>query len=455
MTVLTPVIPSFGTPQKIAVIGSGISGASAAWALSRCHDVTLFEAGKRFGGHTATVDIDYDGTSVSVDTGFIVYNTLNYPLLTKLFETLEVETAASDMSFALSLDDGALEWSGNSLNTVFGQRRNLVSPRFIAMLRDVLRFNRTCVADRDAGACDGLTIGEYIEKRGFGTVFRDNYLIPMSAAIWSTPRAKMLDFPARTFIDFFANHRLINQDRPLWRTVKGGSRNYLAKLLAAPGLKKHVAAPVEAVLRDDDGVIVTARGREPEHFAQVVIATHSDQALEMLIDADEQERRILGAVAYGGNDVVLHRDPSLMPKTRRCWASWNALRTSAEGDENTISLTYWMNSLQGIDPKRPLFVTMNPPRDPKPGTVFGSWSFEHPLFDLGAIDAQKQLPKIQGKRHTWFAGAWTKYGFHEDGLRSGLDAARALKSPAIFDAAYARELAEQAAIAAAARLAAE
>jgi uncharacterized protein len=455
MTYISPILPDTGHPQKIAVIGSGISGASAAWALSRRHDVTLFESESRFGGHTATVDIEYDGTPVSVDTGFIVYNTLNYPLLTKLFETLGVETKSSDMSFALSLDGGALEWSGDSLNTVFGQRRNLVSPSFLAMLKDVLRFNRICVADRDAGECDGLTIGDYITKRGFSAVFRDNYLIPMSAAIWSTPRIKMLDFPARTFIDFFANHRLINQDRPLWRTVAGGSRNYLAKLLAVPGLKRHVATPVEVVMRDEAGAIVTAHGRAPEQFAQVVIATHSDQALKMLIDADDRERSILGAVGYGPNHVVLHRDVSLMPKTRRCWASWNALRSSENGDENTVALTYWMNRLQGIDASKPLFVTLNPPREPAKGTKFGEWSFEHPLFDLGAIEAQKQLPTIQGKRHTWFAGAWTKYGFHEDGLRSGLDVARALKSPAVFDPAYADEIKLEAAAAAAARLAAE
>jgi hypothetical protein len=420
-------------PQKIAVIGSGISGASAAWALSRNHDVTLFEAGSRFGGHTATVDIDYLGMPVSVDTGFIVYNTLNYPLLTKLFAHLGVETIDSDMSFALSLDDGRLEWNGNSLSTVFAQRRNLVSPSFLWMLREVLRFNRICTTDRDNGFCDGLTIGEYLEKRGFGANFRDNYLIPMSAAIWSTPRVRMLGFPARTFIDFFANHRLINHDRPLWRTVKGGAKHYLDRLLAAPGLKKLANAPVQAVLRDEAGVTVTAEGRAPERFAHVVIATHSDQARAMLLDASETEKSVLEAVAYGPNRVVLHRDASLMPRNRRAWAAWNAMRSSEPGDEARISLTYWMNTLQSIDKTMPLFVSLNPHKEPKAGTVFGEWSFEHPLFDMGAIAAQQRLPRIQGVRRTWFAGAWTGYGFHEDGLRSGLDVARALNSPALFD----------------------
>ncbi len=433
MNALTPFAIDSGKPQKIAVIGSGISGSSAAWALSQAHDVTLFEADARFGGHTATVDIDYDGMPISVDTGFIVYNTLNYPLLTKLFAELGVETLDSDMSFSLSLDDGKLEWSGDSLSTVFAQRKNLVSPSFLWMLKDVLRFNSGCIVDRASGYCDAITIGEYLIKRKYSDVFRDNYLIPMSAAIWSTPRIKMLDFPARTFIDFFANHRLINQDRPQWRTVEGGSRNYLAKLLGKLGDKALLNAPVKAIKRGDSGVIITVEGRTPEHFDQVVIAAHSDQALKMLADADANERAMLGAVAYGSNRVVLHRDETLMPKNKKCWTSWNALRSSKDGDEKTISLTYWMNRLQSIDRAKPLFVSLNPIHEPKAELTFGEWAFEHPLFDLGAIDAQNNLSKIQGVKRTWFAGAWTKYGFHEDGLRSGLDVARALNSPAPFD----------------------
>lgn len=423
-----------GPRQKIAVIGSGISGASAAWALAQRHDVTVFEAASRFGGHTATVQIDYDGTPISVDTGFIVYNTLNYPLLTQLFAHLGVETSASDMSFSLSLDGGRLEWNGNSLGSVFAQRRNLLSPSFLWMLREVLRFNRQCIADRASGYCDGLTIGDYLQKRRFAASFRDNYLIPMSAAIWSTPRAKMLDFPARTFIDFFANHRLINHDRPQWRTVAGGSVNYLNVLMAALRGKAHVNAPVTNITRDAAGVAVTVAGRAPERFDHVVIASHADQALGMLGDADANERSLLGAFAFAQNRVVLHRDPGLMPVNRRAWASWNALRTSDAGNEQTVSLTYWMNLLQNIDPAKPLFVSLNPIHEPKPGTVFGEWAFEHPLFDAAAIDAQERLGSIQGHRRTWFAGAWTKYGFHEDGLRSGLAVARALGSPAPFDA---------------------
>ncbi|MCU0830493.1 MAG: FAD-dependent oxidoreductase, partial [Rhizobiaceae bacterium] len=335
---------------------------------------------------------------------------------------------------------GRLEWNGNSLSTVFAQRKNLVSPSFLWMLREVLRFNRICVADRDAGFCDELTIGEYMEARAFGPLFRDNYLIPMSAAIWSTPRAKMLDFPARTFIDFFANHRLINHDRPLWRTVKGGSKNYLGKLLSALDGRTHLNAPVRAILRDAEGVTVTAEGRAPERFDHVVLASHSDQALAMLLDADTHEREILGAVKYGPNRVVLHRDPTLMPVNRRAWASWNAMRSSEPGDEQRISLTYWMNKLQSIDRRMPLFVSLNPHKEPAGGTVFGEWSFEHPLFDKAAVEAQGKLARIQGARRTWFAGAWTGYGFHEDGLRSGLAVARALNSPALFDDAFEAKL---------------
>jgi uncharacterized protein len=433
MNIISDISRNHPQPQRIAVVGSGISGASCAWALSRVHDVTLYEAAPRFGGHTATVDIVYDGTPVAVDTGFIVYNTLNYPLLTQLFAHLGVETLESDMSFALSLDNGLLEWNGNSLATVFAQRKNLFSPSFLWMLREVLRFNSQCVKDRDANYCNDMTIGEYLVQRKFTANFRDNYLIPMSAAIWSTPRVKMLDFPARTFIDFFANHRLINQDRPLWRTVKGGSKTYLEKLLAPLEGKAHLGCPVEAVMRDKEGVTICAKGRQPERFDHVVIATHTDQARAMLLDADDAEASVLASVAYAPNRVVLHRDASLMPKNKRAWASWNVLRSSEPGDEQRISLTYWMNKLQSIDPKLPLFVSLNPSHEPAEGMAFGEWMFDHPLFDQAAIAAQKRLHKVQGVRRTWFAGAWSGYGFHEDGLRSGLAIARALHSPAAFD----------------------
>ena len=425
--------------QKIAVIGSGISGASVAWALNHKHDVTLFESEKRFGGHTATVNIDYNGTPIAVDTGFIVYNTLNYPLLTKMFEYLGVETSASNMSFALSLDGGALEWSGDSLDTIFTQRKNIASPKFLWMLREILRFNRICIEDRNTGYAKDMTIGTYLEARKFSRSFKENYLIPMSAAIWSTPRVKMLDFPAKTFIDFFDNHRLISRNRPNWRTVTGGSQSYLDKLLEPLAGKTRLGTPVKAILRGKHSVTVTAEGCEPETFDHVVIATHTDQARAFVMDQSTAERTILSSVKYQPNRVILHRDAGLMPQNQKCWASWNYLRASNEGDNSEMSLTYWMNRLQGIDKKHPLFVSLNPQTEPKDGTVFGEWSYSHPVFDQAAIHAQTLLRKTNGSNRTWYAGAWTGYGFHEDGLRSGLDIAAQFHATAPFDD-YSRQL---------------
>ncbi len=423
MTVVPIARPTSGR-RKIAVIGSGISGSSAAWALRDIADVTLFEAEARAGGHTATVDIDYGGKPISVDTGFIVYNELNYPDLTNLFAHVGVPTHASDMGFSLSLDDGRLEWSGQNFATLFAQKRNAVSPSFLWMLREVLRFNKLCVADRDAGRLAGLTIGGYLEKRRFSSTFRDNYLVPMAAAIWSTPRVEMLSFPAATFVTFFENHRLIHSDRPVWRTVTGGARTYLDMLLAPLGERVRLGAPVETILRDGFGVSVKTVGAEAERFDDVIVAAHSDQALRLLGDASQLERSVLSAVRYRDNRVVLHRDPRLMPKRKKVWSAWNYMRRS--GGESDVSVSYWMNCLQGIDAACPLFVSLNPTVEPRRELVFGEWSYAHPQFDAAALSAQMRLGEIQGSRNTWFAGAWTGYGFHEDGLRSGLDAAEAL-----------------------------
>jgi uncharacterized protein len=412
--------------KKIAVIGSGISGASAAWALNRVHDVTLFEADVRPGGHTATVDIDYDGTPISVDTGFIVYNELNYPLLTALFRHLDVKTHVSEMSFALSLDDGRLEWSGQSYGALFAQRRNLVSPGFYWMLREVLRFNKQCLIDRANHLLNGKTIGEYIEWRGFSARFRDDYLVPMGAAIWSTPRAAMLDFPAFAFVDFFDNHRLIYQDRPQWRTVTGGSKNYLGMLLAPLGGRVRLGEAAVEARREHGKVMLRLSSGRAETFDYAVFAGHSDQTLAMLADASDDERDILSAVKFRPNRVVLHKDPAFMPKRRAAWSAWNYLRSSRPGGEPEITMTYWMNRLQGIDATKPLFISLNPEREPAPGSVFGEWTYDHPQFDAAALAAQRRLSFIQGRWNCHFAGAWNGYGFHEDGLRSGLEAAAAL-----------------------------
>lgn len=411
--------------KKIAVVGSGISGAAAAWALNSTADVTMFEADHRPGGHTATVDIDYLGHNVSVDTGFIVYNELNYPDLSALFRHLGVATHESDMGFSLSLDDGRLEWSGSTFRSLFAQKRNAVSPSFLWMLKEILRFNRQCTVDRDSGYLGHFSIGEYLHRRNFSSAFRDNYLIPMAAAIWSTPRAEMLDYPAASFITFFENHRLIHHERPKWRTVTGGSRNYLDKLLAPLAGRIRLSCPVRTIVRDAFGVTVWGAGRQPERFDHVIIAAHSDQALAMLGDATSVEQKVLSAIRYRPNRVVLHRDPRLMPKRRAAWAAWNYLRSSSHGDTE-VCVTYWMNRLQGIDEKLPLFVSLNPMIEPREELVFGEWNFDHPQFDARAHSAQARLDEIQNVRGASFAGAWTCHGFHEDGLRSGLDAAVSL-----------------------------
>jgi predicted NAD/FAD-binding protein len=424
MTVAVVKLASSG--RRVAVIGSGISGAAAAWALHPTAEVTLFEAERRPGGHTATVEVDYDGRTVAVDTGFIVYNELNYPELTKLFALLGVATHVSDMGFSLSLDGGRLEWSGSSYRTIFAQKRNFFSPSFLWMLREILRFNRQCLEDRAAGELAHRSIGDYLRHRKFSDAFRDNYLMPMAAAIWSTPRIKMLDYPAAAFVSFFDNHRLVHNERPMWRTVTGGSKRYLERLLAPIGGNLRLGAPVSSIVRDALGVSVWSAHGGAERFDDVVIGAHSDQALAMLGDPSPAEQRILGAIPYRPNRVVLHRDPRPMPKRRAAWSAWNYLRSGRDADENVVCVTYWMNRLQGIDDDRPIFVSLNPAVEPRAELTFGEWSFAHPQFDAHALAAQSRLHEIQGARRTWFAGAWTRHGFHEDGLRSGLDAACAL-----------------------------
>ena len=412
--------------RKVAVVGSGVSGAAAAWALNGVADVTLFEAEPRPGGHTATVEVDYDGRRIAVDTGFIVYNELNYPELTRLFALLDIATHESNMGFSLSLDGGRLEWAGASCRTIFAQKRNFFSPSFLWMLREILRFNRQCIEDRDAGELGRLSIGEYLRRRRFSDGFRDNYLIPMAAAIWSTPRIRMLDYPAAAFVSFFDNHRLVHRQRPCWKTVTGGSHRYLEKLLAPLGARLRLASPVRSILRDALGVTIRAGEARPERFDAVILAAHSDQTLAMLDDATSLEKSLLGAIHYRPNRVVLHRDVRLMPKRRAAWSAWNYLRRGTEADENMVCVTYWMNRLQGIDAECPIFVSVNPIVEPREELTFGEWSFAHPQFDAAALAAQARLGEIQGVRNSWFVGAWTGYGFHEDGLRSGLDAAIAL-----------------------------
>ena len=419
--------------MRVAVIGTGIAGNAAAWSLSKRYAVTVYDREARIGGHSHTVAIDYDGVPVAVDIGFIVYNELNYPDLTALFAHLGVETIESCMSFAVTADTGRFEWKGGGSNWLetfsglFAQPRNLLSPSYLRMLRDVLAFNEQSTKDYAAGKLAGLTLGDYFRRNNFAPRLLTDYLAPMGAAIWSAPASEILDFPAENFIAFFSNHRLLQYDRPVWRTVKGGSQRYVEKLTAAFRDQIKPGCAVTAIARTPHGVLVHDSLGNTDIYDHVIVASHSDQALAMLSDADDHERSILGAIGYSSNKVYLHRDPRLMPKRKRAWASWNFLRWPRKGSvDNDVSVTYWMNPLQGIDADKPLFVSLNPPFEPDPALTFGTYLFEHPQYNAAAFAAQNRLGEIQGKRRTWFCGAWTGYGFHEDGLRSGLAVAEAL-----------------------------
>ena len=406
--------------MRIAVIGSGVSGLGAAYALKDSAEVVLYERDTRLGGHARTVTIDYDGAATDVDTGFIVYNERNYPNLVGLFEALAIESLETDMSFAFA--GRGLEWSSNFPAGVFAQKRNLASPRFLRMLADIARFNRMAPADLRDGKLENLTLGGYLNQLGLSAEFRDNYLLPMGAAIWSTSERGVAETPAESFIGFFANHNLLQMAQPKWRTVSGGSRAYVDRIAALLGSRVRNSAGVAHIRRGQQGVEVTDVHGQTERFDQVILACHSNQALRLLEDADAEERAFLGAVRYGPNRAYLHRDPRLMPKRRAAWGSWNALCGQGGG----ATLTYWMNSLQKIDPGRPLFVSLNPETPPDPALTFEVFDCEHPQFDTTALAAQRRIGRIQGRGGVWYAGAWLGHGFHEDGLTAGLRAGLAL-----------------------------
>jgi predicted NAD/FAD-binding protein len=407
--------------MKIAIIGSGISGNVAAHILSKSHDVTIYEKRDRAGGHSATKDIDYtsNGDWMSVDTGFIVYNELNYPGLINLFKELKVETEASNMSFGFSANRGTFEWSGQSIASVFAQKRNWINPLFWLMLRDIFKFNRLAKQDHEADALGDESLGHWLKRNRLSRIFINRYLLPMGAAIWSTPADEILNFPAASFLQFFYNHRLINKDRPQWRTVKGGSREYVEKITAGYRNCLRLSAEVTAIKRHAHGVDVTANG-ETETYDQIVLAAHSDQSLAMLSDASDSEQHILSAIRYLPNDVYLHRDTRLMPKRTSVWSAWNYISQNKNGRDPIMAVSYWMNRLQNIDYSKPVFVTLNPPVPPAQEMTFGHYVYDHPQFDGAALKAQKRLPSIQGVNRTWYCGAWCGYGFHEDGLQSAL-----------------------------------
>ncbi len=410
--------------RKIAVIGAGISGLGAAWLLSRAHDVVLFEAAGRLGGHARTIVASSGGREVPVDTGFIVFNKVNYPNLCRLFDKLDVPVRESDMSFAVSVDGGAIEYGCGSVRAALAQPANAAKPDFWRMLRDIAVFNRTALAESDGDP--GLTLGGLIRRRRLGLWFQRYYLLPMSGAIWSTPRARMLDFPAAVLARFFANHGLLSfTGQHRWWTVEGGARNYVSRVAASMDAEVRLRAPVEAVTRGPDGVRVKAAGQEAEQFDRVVFACHADTALAVLKDAGPEERRILGQVPFRRNRIVLHTDDRLMPRRRACWSSWVYLAKS-QPDEEQASVSYWMNSLQGLPPETPLFATLNPAMRIDESRILDEHHFEHPQYDFGTIAAQAELPSIQGQSGTWYCGAWTGTGFHEDGLASAVAVARHL-----------------------------
>ena len=440
-------------PPKIAIIGSGISGLAAAHALCGRAEITLFEAGAYFGGHTNTVNVTLPApggvVTHGIDTGFLVFNERTYPKLIKLLADLKVETAKSDMSFSVKATRGgttnaagtgrSLEWSGSSLNSVFAQRRNLVSWRFVRMLRDVLRFNTLATRLAASGQDAELTqpLGEFLDQHGFSAEFRDWYFLPMIGCIWSCPIDQMLLFPVATMVRFCHNHGLLQvSDRPQWWTVKGGARQYVEKITARIA-DKRLNTPVRRVKRDGIGVRVLTDGRS-ERFDKVVLATHSDQALALLSDASALESATLGAIRYHANRAVLHTDASVLPTRKLAWAAWNYERgqamtsaqianLSAQKSQSTqVCLHYLINKLQPIPFTQPVVVSLNPIREIPHAHVLGEYAYAHPVFDLAAMAAQARLPELQGQRHTYFCGAWMGYGFHEDGLAAGLGVAKSL-----------------------------
>ena len=413
--------------MRIAVVGTGIAGATSAWLLSRAHEVHVFERQDRLGGHTHTVSVPRgDGTRLPVDTGFIVYNEATYPLLVRLFDELGVLTQASDMSFSLRCDRCDLEYAG-SAQGVLAQPTNLLSPAYLAMLADIARFNRLgrrIIADARSSS---LTIGRFLEVAGFGHGFRAHYLLPMAAAIWSSGTGVIADLPVDTLLRFFHNHGLLGvTTHHRWRTVTGGSSSYLAPLTAPYRERIHSGCPVLAVRRDRDAAQLTLADGTTQSFDAVVLATHADESLQLLVDPTPREQELLAAWRYSTNDTFLHTDTSLLPRRRAAWASWNYLLDDCRAPTDRVSLSYHMNRLQTLDEPRDYVVTLNPTTPPSPDTVLRRLEYTHPVYTAASVDTQDQLDELNGTRRTFYAGAYHRYGFHEDGLWSAVRAAHHL-----------------------------
>ena len=416
--------------MRIAVIGSGISGIGAAWALKNNHDVTLYEAAPRPGGHARTIDIDMGGYEMPVDTGFIVYNERNYPNLTRLFATLGVATKDSDMSFSVSDPDTGLEYAG-SVGGVLANKANLVRPAMWSLLRGINTFREEQELLRSGAVPTDVSISDYLAQRGYPTTFGSHYLLPLAAAVWSGTGSDVAQMPAHTFLTFLSNHGLIRlNDRPQWRTVQGGSRRYVERAIAGVDevLLGHAVVHVE---RDNESVTVLDAHGGRRRFDHVVFATHADRSLQILgSDATREEASVIGSFRYATNRAVVHSDASLMPKRRAAWSSWNAIGSVGPDATNPVAVTYWMNRLQALPHDRQVFVSLNPPTNPDPEKVIDDVLYQHPQFDAGSARGQRDLGIIQGRNRTWFAGAYCGYGFHEDGLQAGLTVAAELGSPA-------------------------
>lgn len=411
---------------NIAVIGSGISGLSAAWLLSDRHNVTLFEKDDRLGGHSNTVMIDTQDGRIGVDTGFIVFNPVNYPNLVEFFKALDVESVDTEMTFGVSLERGKLEYSGSGIDGFFAQRRNIISSKHWSLLREILRFYKDSDRLLKDPETAKRTLGQMLIHEGYSKQFINEHLLPMSAAIWSTPMDQMLEYPAETFLRFCMNHGLVQvKDRPQWRTVVNGSREYVSKVEKALGDNVRLNARVHRVIRDNEGVEIVDHHGKSERFDQVVFACHADQTLAMLEDPSDEEKRLLSAFPYQRNRALLHTDTRQMPVRKKAWSAWNYLAASDQG-EGELAVTYWMNALQPLKTTQDIFVTLNPIDEPDPDSILGSFLYDHPAFDQRSIDAQKEVWELQGKQHSWFCGAWLGYGFHEDGIQSGLAVAEQL-----------------------------
>ena len=407
--------------KRIAVVGTGIAGLSAAWLLDKNHDVTVFEKNDACGGHANTVDLNHERGAIPVDTGFIVYNDRNYPNLIALFDHLGVMTKPSDMSFAVSVDGGRFEYGSTGLNALFGQRRNMVSPRFWRIMRDVRRFYAEAPHHLHAPDSAHISLGAYLDREGYSRSFAEDHLLPMGAAIWSTDAEEMRAYPLLAFLRFFDSHGLLALNgRPQWRTVCGGSRSYVERI-SAP-FQRHIRTGigVQKIIRRGDHVILEDSRGVISAFDEVVIATHADQAREMLADPDSLESSILGAFRCTANRAVLHGDTALMPRRRRVWSSWNYIGAEGGSSSDKLCVTYWMNRLQSIESESPIFVTLNPTREPRPHLLYREFEYEHPAYDAEALQAQQRLWALQGRRRTWFCGSYFGFGFHEDALQSGL-----------------------------------